>query len=289
VPASEDPAHLLPAAGFDPFGTRPDFVAASPDGERDLGRNGSFLVVRQLEQHVDRFQQFLDEAASTLAKDPLAPKLSHDKLREWVGAKLVGRWPDGSSLVRHPHASATASGRREKDKEKPDNDFLYGVEDPAGVRCPFGAHTRRANPRDSFAPGSETQLAITNRHRMLRVGRSYPPQGDLQNPGLVFMCLNADIQRQFEFIQQSWVMGSSFSGLENEIDPIVGYRGADGVMTIPTGGCPIRLTGMKDFVSVLGGAYFFLPGRAAVRFLSRKASAPEVAPAEERHPEVAYR
>jgi len=33
---------------------------------------------------------------------------------------------------------------------EPDNDFLFGTEDPQGLRCPLGAHIRRANPRESF-------------------------------------------------------------------------------------------------------------------------------------------
>ena len=106
------------------------------------------------------------------------------------------------------------------------------------------------------------------------------PQNGLENHGLVFMCLNVDIQRQFEFIQQSWVMSPSFHGLENEVDPIIGYRGAADVMTIPTGGCPVRLTGMKDFVATLGGGYFFLPGRKAVRFLAHGLGAAVPDPAE---------
>ena len=141
---------------------------------------------------------------------------------EFVGAKLIGRWPDGSSVVRFPYqpgsevdreqplirpgqgpvdvveallpqpelppqppaqpqaVSTTPSTRKVSVKftraevreitAKPDNDFLFGAEDPQGLRCPFGAHIRRANPRESVAPGSQEQLAITNRHRILRVG-----------------------------------------------------------------------------------------------------------------------
>jgi deferrochelatase/peroxidase EfeB len=154
---------------------------------------------------------------------------------------------------------------------EPDNDFLFGVEDPNARRCPFGAHIRRANPRDSFDPGSIDQLKVTNRHRILRVGRMYTAQNDSPR-GLVFMCLNGDIQRQFEFVQQSWIASPSFHGLENETDAMIGGRGAgqqNDAMSIPMAGCPVRLKGLKDFVKVIGGGYFFLPGRKAVRFLAR--------------------
>src|SRR5690606_35914695 len=122
-------------------------------------------------------------------------------------------------------------------------------EDPAGLRCPFGAHIRRTNPRDSFEPGEPRRLEISNRHRVLRVGRAYGETGGRQ--GLMFMCLNADIERQFEFVQQTWLMGPNFHGLENETDPTLGQGGASGergsesaprCFTIPTESGPIRLT-----------------------------------------------
>jgi len=105
----------------------------------------------------------------------------------------------------------------------PDNDFLFGAEDPQALRCPFGAHIRRANPRESFTRGSQGQLAITNRHRFHRVGCRYrQPAG--KPPGLFFMCLDADLERQFEFVQQTWLQSPSFHGLMDERDPVIGSR-----------------------------------------------------------------
>ena len=51
------------------------------------------------------------------------------------------------------------------------NDFGY-ADDPRGLRCPHGAHVRRANPRDSigFFDGR-----LSNRHRIVRRGRAYGP------------------------------------------------------------------------------------------------------------------
>ena len=109
------------------------------------------------------------------------------------------------------------------------------------------------------------QLRITNRHRILRVGRPYEKEG---TSGLVFMCLCADIERQFEFVQQSWVLGPSFHGLQNEIDPLVGNRHGSETFSIPTADGPLWIKDIKDFVRVRGGGYFFLPGRQALRFLA---------------------
>lgn len=241
-------------------------VAPTPRiGGHDLGRNGTFLVVRQLEQDIDGFRRFIAETARRLAGDP---RLPNSDVEEWLQAKMVGRWKNGSSLVKNPYYPAKKSADG-KDPE-PDNDFLFGTEDKDGLRCPFGAHIRRANPRDSFEPGSNTQIAITNRHRIFRVGRTYvPPRGS--PPGLLFMCVNADIEGQFEFLQQTWVLGSRFHGLEDEIDPLVGHRdrGEEEIMTIPTASRPLRVRGMRDFVTMRGGGYFFMPGRAACTLLAR--------------------
>jgi deferrochelatase/peroxidase EfeB len=233
-----------------------------PD-RRDLGRNGTYLVVRQLEQDRGAFQAYLAEAAARLAGDPRVPTLDTGRLTEWIAAKMVGRWPDGTSLVRHPHEPGSAS----RPGALPDNDFLFGTEDPDGLRCPFGAHIRRANPRDSFEAGSPAQLRIVNRHRIFRVGRSYGPQDGSPNPGLLFMCVNASIERQFEFVQQTYMLGASFHGLENEVDSFARHDGLSDVLTVPTARGPLRVKGLGSFITVRGGGYFFMPGRSTLRFL----------------------
>ena len=218
---------------------------------------------------------------------------------------MIGRWLNGSSLVRnplralrlrrrtpltHPTSAQAAKqarrrGRRDRarrrhvaaakpaarwsaDPDVADNDFLFGAEDPQGLRCPYGAHIRRANPRDSLDPGSQDQIDISNRHRMLRVGRAYAPE-DGQKPGLLFMCLNGDIERQFEFVQQTWLGSETFHGLSGERDPIAGDSGAGSAgFTIPTRDGPLRLAPVSRFVTPRGGGYFFLPGRTLLEFLS---------------------
>ena len=152
-----------------------------------------------------------------------------------------------------------------------ENDFLFGSEDPEALRCPFGAHIRRSNPRDSFGPGSQDQIAIHNRHRIIRVGRVYDPK-EGQSPGLLFMCLNADIERQFEFIQQTWLNSPSFHSLACEKDPLMGDAEVGACSyTIPTRDGPVRLKPMPRFVTTRGGGYFFLPGKRLIEYLSARA------------------
>ena len=290
IASIEDPANLLPLAvrseGFD---------RNSADGLRDLGFNGSFLVIRELEQDVSGFRDYCEAQAAHITGQLPSP---YQIDKDFIAAKLMGRWPDGSSLVRNPYepASSRSDTKYETMRPKPaektgttsveppshgtgarqavgrgDNNFLFGEEDPEGVRCPYGAHVRRANPRDSLDPGSADQIAISNRHRILRVGRPYAPESG-RNPGLLFMCLNGDIERQFEFLQQTWLRNASFHRLSCEKDPLLGNAEA-GVCgyTIPSRAGPVALDAVPQFVTVKGGGYFFLPGKRLLDYLVQSA------------------
>ena len=325
--ANSDPGNKLPL-----LGAPNDFSRSVADATRDVGFNGSFLVIRELEQDVDGFSDYCEAEASRL-KDRLSPP--YDVNGQYVAAKLVGRWRDGSSLVRQPYEFATEHRQKlqtratdqallsaglgiklvvestevdtltrpktnpyggtpidptpkaperpampavaggavvmeaapRKKPVRPDNDFLFGAEDPEAKRCPFGAHIRRANPRDSLDPGNADQIAISNRHRITRVGRQYVPAPG-QKPGLFFMCFCADIERQFEFLQQTWLKSPSFHGLACEKDPLLGdaQEGTCG-FTVPSPDGPIGLKPMPRFVTTRGGGYFFLPGRRLIDYL----------------------
>jgi deferrochelatase/peroxidase EfeB len=269
--ALNDPANLLPVAE-----KHRNFAENVVEAPRAVARNGSFLVIRQLEQDVAAFWDYCAEASKEIeARLPEPYRATPD----FVAAKLVGRWKDGSSLLRNPYYSATeaAESRRSRQgqpapaKVEGDNDFLYGIEDPSGSRCPFGAHIRRANPRDSFDAGSAEQIAISNRHRILRVGRLFaPPEG--RKPGILFMCLNGDIERQFEFVQQTWLVSPSFHGLSQEQDPLTtsGDYNSKGFL-VPTPEGPVRLKPFPHFVKPIGGAYLFLPSRSLLAFLGTPA------------------
>jgi deferrochelatase/peroxidase EfeB len=153
------------------------------------------------------------------------------------------------------------------------NEFSFAVDDPDGQRCPLGAHIRRANPRDML--GGETQ-----RHRIVRRGRLYGPKldqasDDGQSRGLYFVALNANIRRQFEFIQQTWLNGRKFGGLFDERDPLLGKdeRGEVGevsqrAFSVQGQFVRRRLVGLPRFVRVRGGEYFFLPGLRALNYLA---------------------
>ena len=82
------------------------------------------------------------------------------------------------------------------------------------------------------------------------------------------MCLNGDIERQFEFVQQTWIGGASFHALSDERDPLTGHRDGADSHTIPTPQGSMRLMKLPAFVSTRGGGYFFLPGRRTIEYLA---------------------
>ncbi|MFP1633667.1 cytochrome P450 [Zhengella sp. ZM62] len=256
IPPSRDPGCILPVA-MEPAGARDP----GPGLPRDFGRNGSFLVVRHLAQDVEGFDGYCREAAAGLRHTNAMPEATP----EWVAAKMMGRWQNGSSLVRNPHAPG-------EEGREPDNGFRFGPEDPQGLHCPLGSHIRRSNPRDSLGLDRETMIDIGKRHRILRVGRNYrrPHQDGGEERGLFFMCLNADIERQFEFVQQTWISAPLFHGLMREKDPVIGRQDAGARFTIPTLSGGIALPPLPSFVSLRGGGYFFMPSRSALAWMASR-------------------
>ena len=247
-------------------------LAAEPHarGRKSFGRNGTFLVVRKLAQDVAGFWAFVDQHARQPDGSIDAAK------RELFAAKLVGRWRSGAPLTLARTQDDPDLG---KDARRND-DFLYMPTDAEGFGCPVGSHTRRTNPRDMQQPNPARSLVITNRHRVLRRARPYQERGQPPSPGdagnevgLVFMCINADIQRQFEFVQQTWINNPKFNGLYDNKDPLIGDNNATltgtGSMTIQRSPVRQKVDGIPRFVAVKGGGYFFLPAISALQFLAR--------------------
>jgi deferrochelatase/peroxidase EfeB len=294
-----------------------------PSGHGDLGLNGSYLVFRQLGQHVPRFWQWVVREAARVG-------VTSDELAE----SMVGRRLDGGPLADLTLGRSIPGVEANDDR----NAFLYDT-DPEGLSCPLGAHIRRANPRTGDAPGGKqgpldnflVTLGLTFRrdraptastlpwprnttvwpfarseddavasarfHRILRRGREYGEKLDRkaamdpaahdpeQDPktGIHFICLNANIARQFEFIQTAWIATAKFAALTGEQDPLLGNRqpfptapfaGPEGPQRtdgFSRPGAPPNCrhsSGLPQFVTVRGGAYFFLPGLTALKWIA---------------------
>ena len=113
------------------------------------------------------------------------------------------------------------------------------VDDPDGAKCPFGAHTGgpiRAAVRvpatcvlhacgaDQSPPHSETRVTY---------GSAEEIATDAGDHGIIMLILNADLGRQFEFVQQQWVNFGNDFRLSNDKDPLIGNHAIPPVKTAP--------------------------------------------------------
>jgi Dyp-type peroxidase family len=225
----------------------------------ELRLNGTYMVFRKLYQDVAAFRGYLITAAKALYG-------SDDRYhQELVAAKIMGRWRSGCPLDLSPDkddpAIAADPHRR--------NNFTYEG-DEQGLRCPLGSHLRRSNPR---ATPLKRATAV-RRHRLIRRGVEYGPhledsmlKDDGVDRGLVNLFIQADIERQFEFVQKEWMKGGEFIGLDpNEQDPINGVGGEGSQLLVPGAKQPF-LFDLPTFVKVKGGEYLFVPGLKALEGL----------------------
>jgi len=220
-----------------------------------LGRNGTYLVFRKLHTRVAAYRQYLRAKAASREEEAL------------LGAKMVGRWPSGAPLALCPEQDDPALGA---DPDR-NNHFVFG-DDLRGFKCPAGAHTRRANPRDAL----DHEMSVNVRlHRMLRRGTSYGPilpdgvlEDDGADRGIIFVFVGAHPKRQFEFVKTQWLNDGIFIGAPAEKDPLAGASDGTGTFTIPQRPIRRRLQSLPPFVITRGGEYCFAPGLRALHWLA---------------------
>src|SRR6185437_8186190 len=220
-----------------------------------LGRNGTYVVFRKLHTRVAAYRRYLRERAADRREEAL------------LGAKMVGRWQSGAPLARTPERDDPELG----EDPRRNNDFRYG-DDLRGLKCPAGAHARRANPRDALDQENAVDVRM---HRMIRRGTSYGPMlpdgvldDDGADRGIIFVFAGAHLDRQFEFVKTQWLNDGIFIGAPRQTDPLVGPRDGGGSFTIPRTPIRRRLTELPPFVVTRGGEYCFAPGLRALRWLA---------------------
>jgi deferrochelatase/peroxidase EfeB len=248
-----------PTPGSGPAIKPGEFFLGYPDEEGSsdglprpevLSRNGSYLAYLRLEEHVGAFRDFLRQHGETRED------------QELVAAKLMGRWRSGAPLVLAPKTDDPQLGA---DPQRT-NDFNFGKMDPYGYGCPLGAHIRRMNPRDT--------AANMQRRKMIRRGGTYGPPLPEGAPedgierGIAAFVGCASLVRQFEFAMNVWVNDPNFHELGNERDPFVGTQDGSFDITIPKRPIRKKIKDLPAFTTVRGGAYFFLPGIKALRYLA---------------------
>lgn len=253
-----------------------------------LSRNGTYLVYRKLHQNVASFDALLAREGA-----------SYPGGAELMAAKFVGRWRDnGAPLVNAPDAASKSQWDADFAKATPTeqdamlSSFTYD-EDMSGARCPLSGHMRRVNPRGSLelkagtCPGQflrnagafDTPGALANRRRILRRGLPYGDStqrdSDKGDHGVIMMMLNADIGRQYEFVQQQWVNYGNDFREANDKDVILGNRSENMPNSVvhqtdPEGDAPPRFVrNIPQLVETRGGDYFFVPSLTALRLIAR--------------------
>ncbi len=100
------------------------------------------------------------------------------------------------------------------------------------------------------------------------------------------MCFNANLERQFEFVQQTWVDSRVFHDGRDAPDPLISHKREGDQFIIPrsTGALDLDLYQEEqsssgkgqdnapatavNFTSTIGGGYFFMPSKQALTYLS---------------------
>ena len=215
---------------------------------------GSFFVYRKLEQDYATFKQRVAALATAIPAT-----------EELAGAYVVGRFKDGSPVT----AAQTPSPGLVTA-----NFFKYS-DDEAGRKCPMQAHIRKSNPRGTSGVTLASERARRIARRAIPYGNPHP---DLEcNPehfqsqeggprGLLFMCFQSNIEKQFEFIQRVWIDNKDFprgtGGVDTGDDPLIGQNpGAAQRWPKRWGslGAQTREFNFEAAVTLKGGEYFFAP------------------------------
>jgi len=200
-----------------------------------------------------------------------------------VEGYTMGRIHDGQPTVLSPNPKAP--------KEHVDNNFNYAG-DPQGSKCPFFAHIRKVNPRGDT--GNESLVATPvpleeeKMHRIVRRGISYgklPSEVPEKDAGLLFMCFQASLVKQFNFMQKAWAKQSNFVKRDVGTDVVIGVEIKEQVppnehltsiaetYKFPNewGSQETTEVDFKHWVTMRGGEFFFAPSMSFLKALAPKA------------------
>jgi Dyp-type peroxidase family len=230
---------------------------------------GSYLVFRKLEQDVLAFKTKEEDISGLFNGGDGVKDRNGEPNNELAGAMIVGRFENGSEVI---------NNSRERDinhDAQLSNDFNYST-DSGALKCPFHAHIRITNPRADIP-----SLPFVKGVRLVRRGIPFNDIGrdvnDLENDkptggvGLLFMCYQANLSTQFEFIQSTWANNGNIGGHLVGQDPTIGQGPNTTDRKLPDQwGTANGLQSVKafhGFVTNRGGEYFFTPSISFLKSL----------------------
>jgi Dyp-type peroxidase family len=192
-------------------------VPASTLNTWDWERYGSYLVVRKLEQDVDKFNKQMNDLGKMLQEElSLRPRAGDPTTAaRLVAAKLLGRWPSGATaieeIVRNGEIPTDPFANAESSSDVRPATAAELRSDPNGAGCPLFSHVRKANPRVESNAVTKEELKT---HRIIRRGVPYvdrdPVTREEKGRGLVFLAYQARIQDGYEHIQREWLNSGYF-------------------------------------------------------------------------------
>ena len=244
--------------------------------------NGSFGVLRWMEQSVSAFEDYVRSRARPTVP-PGRPDWTDEQRYAYIKAKLCGRWPDGRHF--DPRTGDQPLGPLTEDAiTRP---FHHGG-DGDGVGCPFASHIRRMNPRPG--PGARAGVAHIRPRVLMRRGTPYGPWGGKDERGLLGWFFCARLEDQFEHLLGEWAdrMPLGQPGGHASKDPLIGQHETADPPPLPLRGAvplqspfempwrapdghvrPQTLDGIPPFTQTRGMAYAFYPSRASLARIAR--------------------
>jgi deferrochelatase/peroxidase EfeB len=242
--------------------------------------DGCYNAFRILYQNVAAFNTLLAEQANQWATNL---GLSQKEAQEWFAAKLMGRWRNGSPLMLSPDGPDPCTQEGENFGYIEQNDSSPFQDMNSGVKCPFSAHTRVANPRnEDLVPAEGT----SGPPRILRRGMPYGPvlnstTDDGVDRGLIGLFLCGSPARQFEIIY-SWMNMNNFSSIFPDTAPafpqdaVLGNRNPQNqlpvdtsfIIPMPAPKDNITIPNLDNFIVTRGTAYCLLPSLASLRLIA---------------------
>jgi Dyp-type peroxidase family len=258
---------------LDPLMPGPEAVPPHP-----WMRDGAFLAFRRLRQDVAAFRRFA-AARAAAASQALGRPVSAAEVQAWI----VGRWPDGTPLVREPAGPNPAVSGDDMAVNfygflaaEPDATVVRdgarravpgAPADPTGLRCPHFAHVRKVNLRDK-----PTDKGSSLRFRILRRGIPYgPPYVEGEAPGtdrgLLFVSYQRSLDNQFLTLNATWMntagapegFGHDLLVGQSQSGPRTAQRTfADGNTV------SLRAEAGDVWVVATGGGFFFSPATSVL-------------------------
>ena len=233
-------------------GSNPFALSQAPDKVRAFFRDSSFGILRPMAQNLAAFEAQLDEWVLALQRVYATPVT-----RDFVKAKLCGRWPSGQQP-------------RPGDLTPEGNLVLDLSGDDAGQGCPFGSHVRRMRAKPD-PTGHDFERPLQRRSMPFGPAAWSGRPTDGKSRGLLGHFFCASIEDQFEHLLGQWAARPplGFAPDDSAQDPLIGaHDHAAAALAVPLKDRPTQwLHGFGAWTTTLGTMYAWHPGKVGLQVL----------------------